>query len=99
MCILNILLLVIVAILLFKISKSDEYYIPAPVVSQTQDYSWAIPGNPSIGFAPATHLIRPSRKECSDWVRKNFTNPDEAYSEWIECLQNGGMRVWTNNML
>jgi len=106
----NLLIILYIILFLFALvylyhkyninKKIESYYkyIPAPVVSEFQNYDWFVPSNPNIGFAPAVHFTPPSRKECLKWINQNFNNPDEAYSKFIECLQNITSKVWIKNL-
>ena len=93
----TLLLLLLLLLILFILSNS-EYYIPTPVVSRYQNYDWYNINNPNIGFAPAVHFIPPGRRECLQFVNQNFTNPDEAYTKLIECLQNVTSKVRIKNL-
>lgn len=93
----NIVILVIIILILY-LTSIDENYIPTPVVSKYQDYSWLNTLNPNIGFAPAVHFERPSKKECLEFVKDNYSNPDEAFTKFIECLQNATSKVWIKNL-
>jgi hypothetical protein len=93
-------LLIVTIIIILLILKNNEYYgyIPTPVVSKYQNYDWYNIFNPNLGFAPAVHFVAPSRRECLQFVNQNFTNPDEAYTKFIECLQNVSSKVWIKNL-
>ena len=96
--ILLVILLLITFILYSFKSKSDEYYIPTPVVASDQDYSWYTLGNPNLAFAPAVHFKPPSRRDCLRFVKFNYKNPDEQYTKFIECLQNVSSKVRIKNL-
>ena len=97
--IITILLLILSLITLYILSNNEYYYyIPTPVVSEYQNYDWNTISNPNIGFAPAVHFMPPSKQECLQFVNQNFTNPDEAYTKLIECLQNVTSKVWRKNL-
>jgi hypothetical protein len=89
-------IIALISIVLFL--STSEYYNPPPVVSSSQTYEWVTEGNPNIGFAPATRFIPPSRKECLKWVQANNMNPDEAFTKFIECVQNVSSKVWIKNL-
>ena len=99
----NILLIIVVIFILilftcYKMNKDIEDYIPPPIVSKYQNYNWYNIFNPNIGFAPAVHFINPSKEECIEWSKNNFSNSDEAYVKMIECMQNSGSRVKIKNL-
>ena len=87
---------ILISITLFI--TTNEYYIPPPVVSESQTYEWNVESNPNIGFAPATRFIPPSRKDCLKWLSVQDINPDEAYTKFIECVQNISSKVWIKNL-
>ncbi len=91
-----IFITLLITIVLFI--STSEYYIPPLVVSPTQTYEWVTEGNPNLGFAPATRFIPPSRKECLQWINANNMNPDEAFTKFIECVQNVSSKVWIKNL-
>ncbi len=96
--ILLIILLLITFILLYFKYKNKEYYIPTPVVSPFQDFSWYTIANPNLAFAPAVHFQPPSRRDCLRFVKRNFKNPDEQFTKFIECLQNVSSKVRIKNL-
>ncbi len=93
-----ILFIISISILIVKNKELFYNYLSAPVVSKYQNYDWYTISNPNLGFAPAVHFMPPSRKECLQWINQNFTNPDEAYTKFIECLQNVSSKVWIKNL-
>ncbi len=96
--IITILIIIIIITLYILTNNEYYYYIPTPVVSQYQNYDWYNINNPNLGFAPAVHFVPPSQRECLQFVNQNFTNPDEAYTKLIECLQNVSSKVRRKNL-
>ena len=94
---LSLFFLILFIIIILFISSS-EYYIPPLVVSPSQTYEWVVPGNPNLGFAPATRFIRPGRKDCLRWIYYNNMSPEEAEAKFIECVQNVFSKVWIKNL-
>jgi hypothetical protein len=98
----NFILLLLILFFSFNICLTSknmlESYIPTPVVSEYQNYDWVVPSNPNLGFAPAVRFVPPSKQECIKFVDQNFENPDEAFSKFIECLQNATSKVWIKNL-
>jgi len=100
----TIVLIILLILSLIIVIRNKEYldltigYKPPPMLSKYQNYDWYTISNPNIGFAPAVHLMSPSRQECLNWINDNFSNPDEAYTKFIECLQNITSKVKIKNL-
>jgi hypothetical protein len=95
-----IFIILLILIFLYKIQKENYnlFNYSTPVVSAFQDYHWYTPSNPNLGFAPAVHFVSPSRRECLNFIRTHYSDPNEQFTKFIECLQNVSSKVRIKNL-